>query len=62
MQGSATVVAPLYILDFRQSNTAQQARITGAAQFLAINAVAALGGSGNAWSITWCWSEEVSTA
>ena len=32
--------------------------VIGATDFLCINAAAALGGAGNGWDITWCWTEQ----
>lgn len=52
-----------YFFDFRQRHGAQGLRLNNiVTDIIAVNAAAALGGSGNVWTITWAWVEEPTTA
>jgi hypothetical protein len=53
---------PNIFIDFRQFNGGKPVRVQGATDFLSVNVPAALGGTGNAWAITWIWTEEPTTA
>lgn len=58
----ATTVQPGIFLDFRQYNGGKGLRISGATDIIAVNVPAGLGGAGNAWDVTACWTEEPTTA
>jgi hypothetical protein len=53
---------PSVLIDFRQFNGGKPIRVQGATDFICVNVPAALGGAGNVWNITWCWTEEPTTA
>ena len=62
-QASTTVPAQAaFLMDFRSYFGGQALRLAGTAEILCVNAAASLGGSGNAWDITCCYTELPLTA
>lgn len=51
----STVLPAEYVFDLRPKVGEQALRLNGIAEFLSVNAAAALGGSGNVWAITWIY-------
>ncbi len=49
-------------LNFDGTNGGQGLVVRNASDFINVSAVAALGGSGNLWSVQWVWVEEPTTA
>ena len=61
--GSSLTSAPTLInIDFRPTAGGQGLRLTGTSQILCFNIAAALGASGNEWSITAAWQENPLTS
>jgi len=58
----STTLLPGFFIDFRQYNGGKPIRVSGTTDVIAVNIAAALGGSGNAFDITWIWCEEPTTA
>lgn len=59
---TAVPIQQPFVLDFRTYMGGQTLRLNGTSEILAVNAAAALGGTGNAWDIQVCWTEEALTA
>jgi hypothetical protein len=59
----STTLMPGFFIDFRQYTGGKGLRVGAAVtDIIAVNIPAALGGSGNAWDVTWCWIELPTTA
>ena len=61
-QAAGTPQASRIFFDLRGRFGAKGLRLNGVAEILALNVAAALGGSGNAWDVTWIWTESPLTA
>ncbi len=61
-QAAGTPPASRIVFDFQAQFGAKGLRLSGATDILALNVAAALGGAGNAWDVTWIWTEEPATA
>ena len=64
VQPAASTLSPYpgYFFDLRNYNGGRGIRVQGTTDFIYLNVPAALGGAGNAYDITVCWTEENSSS